>query len=322
MILFINFEKCTVRVKSDETIVISGIKQQAVCLRLKLSQKINSCGKFTLEFYDADHPKIYWRGTRLVVKAPTTHFSQGKSLIYIAQWLAELECTSHYSLLIHAGGVVDPDGQAVLILGDKGAGKTSIVLELCRSHGYYLIGGDQVRLSIGDDGGLWVGPGDQQLVVRKSAVEAEPCFRTLEIDFHQEDNPDWETKERLPLAVNGITPTDRDHKMKSCFKVRIDRTACDSSSGVWPIYARTLFIHELIGRHISGQATPFMSDSGRYYGSIPRPIFSTCGTEDPITVRDRLAAMLIASEPLWVHSSDTENCIDEIKAILQGEIDD
>lgn len=51
---------------------------------------------------------------------------------------------------VHAGGVVDPQGRAVLLPGPGGVGKTALVGELVSRHGHRLLGDDVVLL--GHDG--------------------------------------------------------------------------------------------------------------------------------------------------------------------------
>ena len=56
--------------------------------------------------------------------------------------------------LVHAGGVVDPDGRAWLLVGDTHAGKTTTCVSLVSAGGWRYLADDQVVLRIGDDGTL------------------------------------------------------------------------------------------------------------------------------------------------------------------------
>jgi hypothetical protein len=63
-------------------------------------------------------------------------------LLYIQLLLAEQDLT-----LVHAAGLVDEDGRALLVAGGGGAGKTALLGHLVRSGGWRLLGDDLVCLS-------------------------------------------------------------------------------------------------------------------------------------------------------------------------------
>jgi hypothetical protein len=56
--------------------------------------------------------------------------------------------------LVHAAGVVDPDGRAWLLVGDTHAGKTTTCVSLLSAGGWRYLADDQVVLRLGDHGAL------------------------------------------------------------------------------------------------------------------------------------------------------------------------
>jgi hypothetical protein len=56
--------------------------------------------------------------------------------------------------LVHAGGVVDPEGRAWLLVGDTHAGKTTTCVSLVSAGGWRFLADDQVVLRLGDDGAI------------------------------------------------------------------------------------------------------------------------------------------------------------------------
>jgi len=56
--------------------------------------------------------------------------------------------------LVHAGGVVDPEGRAWLLVGDTHAGKTTTCVSLVAAGGWRFLADDQVVLRLGHDGAL------------------------------------------------------------------------------------------------------------------------------------------------------------------------
>ena len=57
--------------------------------------------------------------------------------------------------LVHAGGVVDPEGRAWLLVGDTHAGKTTTCVSLVSAGGWRFLADDQVVLRFGSDGVLF-----------------------------------------------------------------------------------------------------------------------------------------------------------------------
>jgi hypothetical protein len=89
------------------------------------------------------------------------------TLGYAAYTVAERARQQRGMVTAHAAAALDPAGRAVLLLGDKGAGKTSTLLALLE-RGYRFLGDDQVVLAAVDPaGGIGVLPGRRRCAVRQ-----------------------------------------------------------------------------------------------------------------------------------------------------------
>ena len=77
-------------------------------------------------------------------------FSQAHTIPYFIHYILESERAKKGKATIHATAV-SKNKKGILILGKQGSGKTSITLELCRKHGYSLIGNDLVLTGLQDD---------------------------------------------------------------------------------------------------------------------------------------------------------------------------
>jgi hypothetical protein len=102
------------------------------------------------------HIAITLRPTRL----------RSSTLGYIGYTAAEAARQRHGMVTAHAAAVATPDGNAVLLLGDKGAGKTNVVLALLRA-GWLFLGDDLIILEDHPDG-LRVRAGRQRAAIRQS----------------------------------------------------------------------------------------------------------------------------------------------------------
>lgn len=89
------------------------------------------------------------------------------TLGYATYTVAERARQQRGMVTAHAAAALDPTGRAVVLLGDKGAGKTSTLLALLE-HGYRFLGDDQVVLTAADPAGeIGVLPGRRRCAVRQ-----------------------------------------------------------------------------------------------------------------------------------------------------------
>lgn len=89
-------------------------------------------------------------------------------LPYLFYNLAERARQEKFGLLTAHAAAVSKDGKGILILGDKGSGKTSLMLALCLTQGYKMIGNDSVILGTGE---LSIVSGNRQIIVRRPVAE-------------------------------------------------------------------------------------------------------------------------------------------------------
>ncbi len=69
------------------------------------------------------------------------YFSDGQTLAYLIFSLLELERQKHYETTAHLASC-SRNGKGIILLGERGAGKTSLLLALCKDYGYKLIAND------------------------------------------------------------------------------------------------------------------------------------------------------------------------------------
>lgn len=82
-----------------------------------------------------------------------------RDTIRISRDLAKLHVEQrHAGILLHSAAVVSPSGHGLLLLGDKGSGKTTVMLELIYTHGYREVSRDRTFVVSGA-GGRWLACG-------------------------------------------------------------------------------------------------------------------------------------------------------------------
>jgi len=86
------------------------------------------------------------------ISGPLEEFAEAHTIPYFIHYILESERAKKGKATIHAAAV-SRNKKGVLILGKQSSGKTSITLELCRKHGYSLIGNDLVLVGIKENSG-------------------------------------------------------------------------------------------------------------------------------------------------------------------------
>jgi hypothetical protein len=198
------------------------------------------------------------------------------SLAYVTYTALERARQQEGKVTIHATALHAPGGQAVLLLGDKGAGKTSTALALAR-RGWVHAGDDLVVL--GEDGGRQVSvwPGKPTAAIRDPhaplapkpvqdlvpfAADAAPLGRVVRLAVHP----------GLPVALTPAVPLSVNE---------------------------TLRLHEMLARHISGLPTPLAGVGTAPYG----PVWPL-DTPELARWRSHLLTRLAACRFSYLHAPD------------------
>ncbi|MGA5819926.1 hypothetical protein ACPC54_18940 [Kitasatospora sp. NPDC094028] len=174
------------------------------------------------------------------------NIAASSSLAYVTYSALERARQQQGKVTVHATALFAPGGQAVLLLGDKGAGKTTTALALA-ARGWVHAGEDLVVLAEDPDERVAVWPGKPTAAIRdlhaplapKPAVDLTPFAAgpaslgwIVRLAIHPV-HPAASLKSALPLSVN-----------------------------------ETLRLHELLARHVSGLPTPLAGVGTVPYGPV------------------------------------------------------
>jgi hypothetical protein len=99
---------------------------------------------------------------QLTLRAPDI---VGDSLAYLTYTVAEAARQHAGIATAHAAAATAPSGETVLLLGDKGAGKTTTLFALA-GRGWQPVGDDLILLATNDSGELWVPAAKRVTAVR------------------------------------------------------------------------------------------------------------------------------------------------------------
>ena len=172
------------------------------------------------------------------------------------------------SIFTTQGAGVSKNGKAVLLMGKRGAGKTSITLELCRKYNYKLIGNDLVLIGFKKNKGYFFG-GAKVFTLRFTTVK---YYNTDLQKFFKKGHPnEWTNKVRLLSNDLGIFIEKKRPKIVKIFYVHL------LNNKSTPLYIQKigdkeasymgrLYLYEEFSRYIRGTCIPIIYGTQFYIG--------------------------------------------------------
>lgn len=203
----------------------------------------------------------------LEIKGPLKDIREASTIPFRAHFMLELQ-RQRNSIFTTQGAGVSKQGKGILLMGKRGAGKSSITLELCRKYNYKLIGNDLVLVGLKKNRGYFFG-GAKVFVLRFTAVKYYNS--DLQRFFKKESQNEWINKARLLPKELGISIEKKYPKIIKAFYVHLlnDKSA--------PLYIRRignketshmgrLYLYEELSMYIRGVCIPIVHGSQFYIG--------------------------------------------------------
>lgn len=216
-------------------------------------------------------------------QCPYELIQSGKSLLFLALALTERSRQLKSQLLSHGAGLVSPDGNAVLLLGNAGAGKTTLALNLCK-RGFLLAGNDQIIIGKRhEDSDIMLLGGTEYITIRETALRNNSLDK-YNLNLSSNGGFGWNNKQVFSCEELGIKTSREPALIKKTYLIYLD-AAGNENTGINRIDANNvgtnLFLGEKFSRHISGVATHLLSDAGYLLTHTP-------SLDDHITRKNRL----------------------------------
>jgi hypothetical protein len=203
-----------------------------------------------------------------ILQGPIRYFKDGQTIAYLAYALLERERQINSETTIHAAGA-SYKGRGILLLGERGAGKTSLLLKLCRDYGYKLVGNDLCLLKFDKNVIKFCG-GTKIFGLRQFAVKIN--HPDLLQYFPKFTKDSWLTKSFITPETLSVDIEKQTLPIYKVFFIHLD------STGEEPIYSEYMtgswikcFLYENLSRYIRGSAIiPFLDNQNfRKIGYLP-----------------------------------------------------
>ena len=212
----------------------------------------------------------------LEIKGPLKEILEASTIPFRAHFMLEPQRQKD-SIFTTQGAGVSKQRKAVLLMGKRGSGKTSITLELCRKYNCNLIGNDLVLVGLKKNKGYFWG-GSKVFTLRFTTVKQ---YNTdLQKYLKKKTQDEWTNKVNIYPEDLGISVEKESTKIVKAFYVHLE------SNKSTPLYIRKIgdketsymgrfFLYEALSRYIRGVCIPIVLGSqfyiGDYLPSLDKP---------------------------------------------------
>lgn len=227
-------------------------------------------------------------------------------LPYIAYNISEKARQEALSMSsLHAAAVATKDGRSLLILGDKGSGKTLMSLTFGLQCELGLVGNDLV-LANNQSGRIFARAGNQIFDVRQAVLK----YYLPELSDslpHKEGNPYEEKVTLLPEEI-GISIGEDTKGVAAVVRVNVhpynDRTLIEQGARR---IQEILRLRENFARYIRGVVTPLVLDGKTMGGNFP-----SMDSDDLVRNRDLAIEQLLDSNFIYAYGNNPRDIANKI----------
>lgn len=204
----------------------------------------------------------------VILTGNANDFIDGQAVLWTSYWLMEAQRQENSLFTLHSSALKIGD-KGILLLGHSGAGKTTVMLDLCRKYNGQIVSNDLTI--IGNEsvsGRLELINGTKDLRLRLSSVSKN--FPDLVNLFQGTNRSAWENK----IAVNpeqiGLISCSEPNNLDAIFEIHLDSKEQDPllverDEGIPFLYR----LYEDMSRIIRGSAISVFNREAEFLGYMP-----------------------------------------------------
>lgn len=195
-------------------------------------------------------------------------FIDGQAIAWVGYWLMEQQRQEKSYFTMHSSALTIND-RGVLLLGQSGAGKTALMLNLCRQYPSTVVSNDLTVVKHDTDSGkLNLIDGTKEIRLRLASVDRN--FPNLRHLFPENVASAWESKVVVSPEDIGLKSEDGEPELHSIFEVYLDSKGTDNllvrQERSIPIKYR---LYEDMSRIIRGSAISVFNSNQQFLGYMP-----------------------------------------------------
>lgn len=298
-----NLDKKLEKVQSDIVRRLPG----GFDIEMDLSERDGQTPELNILLLNANDPQItFIDRNHYIIRGPCNEGDFIKSLPYVVYNLGEQIRQQELRIYtMHGASVSNSKSESVLILGDKGSGKTSLCMALGMYHDYRMVGNDLILIQDSSDDNktfLNIIDGNKIFDVRTGVLTTFFSELVPKVGF-QSGQTSYESKISFyPEDLN--VPLEEKHtKMKGVVRINIHPANLQNTVTPYDISTTSpnevLRLRENLGRYIRGQTTPLLIKD-----SEPKGVFPSIDTERLEQDRNVLIRRLLYSPFIYLSANN------------------
>jgi len=191
---------------------------------------------------------------------------RGEALLYLSYPLIERQHQHAAGATVHAA-CVSVNGEGILLLGGQGAGKTSIVLELCRHNEGIMIAND-LSVIKRKENHIYCEGGTKYIFMRYESIKR--THHDLLCHFPNCTGDTWAIKIPIEAAEVGVPTSTEPVEIKHIYRLHIDNSQNKLYSHKTTDLGTKLTLNEELSRYIRNTTTALVTGSDfRLSGYVP-----------------------------------------------------
>lgn len=226
-----------------------------------------------------------------LIEGPLSDIDFRQRLPYLMYTMGERVRQEGFGIVTVHGAAVTKKGKAVLILGDKGAGKTSTLLALTLENGYKVVGNDLVLLQ----------NSPPMLIAGSHAIDIRDCVRSkFDKLYHIEGDDNratgtYERKTRVFPKNIGVAVEENPVPLSMIIRVNLHNSNTQLTYfRELPVLTEILRLNENLSRYIKGVTTPLQIKNAQIDGYFP-----SLDTRELCEMRNTMINRLINEIPFY-----------------------
>lgn len=314
--------KCSIKICDQDVAILSSDNHFHPDFGGDKDYKFDIPGWSVTDDYDPINPSILYKpdssvdfsydpiNKRMSVTGSQEHFSNGQALAYLSYWLSEGERQRKRIFSMHSAAVAI-DGRGVLLIGEKGAGKTTTMMDLSRRYDAELLANDLSIVAYPTADLVQIIEGSKRVRLRLGSVKTH--FPELTDFFPDSRESLWETKVLIPPQQLGIRVRSKPTDLNEAFLVHLspdprEPLKIKRMAGLPAFFE----LYENLSRIIRGSAVSIFGYDGNILGFIP-------SLETKETHQNKVALLnhLINDRGIWSVSGSN---LEDITDVIYGQV--